>query len=141
MFEARVQPQPFDLAAEHARLARLGPGIGAVVSFTGQVRDVPLEIEHFPAMAARQLPALVAEARRRWPLSGAILIHRHGLLQPMDPIVLVLTAAAHRGPAFEAAVFLTDILKTRAPFWKKGPEGWVEAHARDDATARAWDGA
>ena len=140
MFETRIQSQPFDLAAEHARLSRIGPDIGAIVSFTGQVRDTPLELEHYPAMAERQLADLLAEARNRWPLRGAILIHRHGLLPVGAPIVLVLTAGRHRAEAFEAAEYLMDWLKTRAPFWKKAPEGWVEARDTDEQAAARWSG-
>lgn len=139
MFEIRIQPQPFDLAAEYSRLARIGPDIGAIVSFTGQVRDTPLELEHYPAMAERQLAGLLAEARSRWPLRGAILIHRHGLLPVGAPIVLVLTASSHRTDAFQAAEYLMDWLKTRAPFWKKSPEGWVEARDTDEQAAARWN--
>lgn len=138
MFEVRVQPGPFDLAEEHWRLATLGTDVGAVVSFTGQVRDEVLELEHYPGMAERQMEAVLAEARVRWPLKGAILVHRFGVLEVGAPIVLVLTAAEHRQAAFEAAAFLMDWLKTRAPFWKKAADGWVDAKASDDAAAQRW---
>lgn len=138
MFEARVQPGAFDLAAEHGRLAMLGPSVGAIASFTGQVRDEPLELEHYPAMAQARLAATLAEARARWPLLGAIVIHRFGRLSVGDPIVLVLTASSHRGPAFAAAEFLMDWLKTDAPFWKKAADGWVDARDADHAAARRW---
>ena len=138
MFRVHVQAGPFDLAEEHRLLAALGPDVGAVVSFVGQVRDEPLELEHYPAMALPQMEAVLAEARARWPLKGATLIHRFGRLELGAPIVLVLTASSHRQAAFAAADFLMDWLKTRAPFWKKGADGWVEAKASDDAAAARW---
>lgn len=139
MFEARVQAQPFDLEAEHARLSGLGPDVGAVVSFVGQVRDHALRLEHWPGVAEQRMAALLEEARDRWPLKGAIVVHRHGALDVGAPIVLVLTASSHREAAFQAAEFLMDWLKTDAPFWKKAPDGWVEAVARDDAAAKRWE--
>lgn len=139
MFEIRIQPEPFDLHVEHQRLASLGPSVGAIVSFTGQVRDTPLFLEHYPRMAERQMAATMDEARNRWPLLGAIAIHRHGQLEVGEQIVLVLTAASHRGEAFQAAEFLMDWLKTRAPFWKQGPDGWVAARDSDAAAAARWD--
>lgn len=139
MFEARVQPHPFDLAAEQARLSRLGPAVGAIAGFTGLVRDTPLTLEHWPGAAERRLQALVAEAGARWALLGAIAIHRHGTLAVGEPIVLVLTAAGHRAPAFEAAQFLMDRLKTDAPFWKKEGGRWVEPRAADDRAATRWE--
>lgn len=140
MFEVRVQAEPFDLAREHARLAALAPRVGAIVTFTGQVRDAPLELEHWPGMAERQMEALLAEARARWPLLGAIVVHRFGPLAAGDPIVLVATASAHRSAAFDAAQYLMDWLKTRAPFWKRQADGrWVEARASDEAAATRWE--
>lgn len=139
MFEVRVQPQAFDLDDEHRRLAAgLAPEAGAIVSFVGQVRDAPLFLEHYPAMAEQQLAALLAEAQQRWPLLGATVIHRFGRLEAGDGIVLVLTASAHRAAAFEAASFLMDWLKTRAPFWKKAEAGWIEAASADEAAAARW---
>lgn len=138
MFIARVQAAPFDVGAEQARLAALGPSVGAIVSFTGQVRDTALELEHYPAMAERQLHELVNDARRRWPLLGATIVHRFGRLDVGAPIVLVLVASSHRRDAFEAASFLMDWLKTSAPFWKKAPDGWVEARASDGEAAARW---
>lgn len=138
MFSFKISQEPFELVHEHAKLAALGPEVGAIVSFTGQVRDTPLELEHYPAMAERQMEALLAEARARWPLIGASLCHRYGLLAVGEPIVLVLTAARHRREAFEAAEYLMDWLKTKAPFWKKAPQGWVEAKAADDEAAARW---
>jgi len=138
MFRVSIQLEPSDIADEHWRLSTLGPDVGAVVSFVGQVRDEPLELEHYPAMARLQMEAVLAEARARWPLKGATLIHRYGRLEVGAPIVLVLTASSHRQAAFEAAQFLMDWLKTRAPFWKKGSQGWVEAKASDEAAAAGW---
>ncbi len=138
MFSVKISPEPFDLAAEHAALAALGPDVGAIVSFMGQVRDTPLQLEHYPAMAERELQALLDEARTRWPLKGATILHRHGELQVGEPIVLVLTASSHRREAFEAAEYLMDWLKTKAPFWKKAPDGWVEAKASDEKAAARW---
>lgn len=138
MFSVKISAAMFDLAAEHAALAALGPEVGAIVSFTGQVRDTPLELEHYPAMARSELQALLGEARGRWPLLGATIHHRFGLLEVGEPIVLVLTASRHRREAFEAAEYLMDWLKTRAPFWKKAPDGWVEAKATDEEAAARW---
>jgi len=138
LFEARVQAHSFELALEHKRLAALGPDVGAVVSFTGQVRDHGLELEHYPGMAERQMQAVLADARERWPLIGAIVVHRFGRLEVGEPIVLVLTASSHRAAAFSAAEFLMDWLKTRAPFWKRAGDAWVEAKAGDDAAAARW---
>lgn len=138
LFEARVQPEGFDLALEYERLSALGPDVGAVVSFTGQVRDHELELEHYPGMAERQMQAVLADARERWPLLGGIVVHRFGRLEVGEPIVLVLTASSHRAAAFSAAEFLMDWLKTRAPFWKRAGDGWVAAKAGDDAAAARW---
>lgn len=138
MFRVNIQSEPFDLADEHWKLSTLGPDVGAVVSFVGQVRDELLELEHYSAMALKQMEAVLADARARWPLKGATLIHRYGRLEVGAPIVLVLTASSHRQAAFEAAEFLMDWLKTRAPFWKKAGDGWVEAKASDDAAAARW---
>lgn len=140
MITSRVQPEPFDVAAETAALTTGRTDIGALVSFTGLVRDTALTLEQYPAMTARQLGRIAAEAWARWPLLGGTVIHRHGTLAPGDPIVLVLVASAHRGPAFEAAAFLMDWLKTRAPFWKhEAGAGWVAARASDDEAARRWE--
>lgn len=139
MFEARVEAAAFDLATEHARLTQAaGSSAGAILSFVGQVRDTPLVLEHYPAMAERELRDLVHEAQQRWPLLGVVVIHRYGQLNVGDGIVLVLVASAHRAAAFEAGTFLMDWLKTSAPFWKKAPDGWVEAKATDDAAAARW---
>jgi molybdopterin synthase catalytic subunit len=145
-----VQREDFDIAAEMARLTGGGRDIGAVVSFTGLVRGggeggeiTAMELEHYPGMTERALEEIVAEARARWPLAAVRVIHRHGPLAPGDRIVLVLTASRHRQAAFEAAEFLMDYLKTRAPFWKRehGPQGgrWVDARDADDSAARRWE--
>ncbi len=149
-----VQREDFDLAAEMARLTAAGADIGAVVSFTGLVRrmtaDGPIaapitgmELEHYPGMTERALAEIAAEAQARWPLQGVRVIHRYGLLKPGDRIVLVLTASRRRQAAFEAAEFLIDYLKTRAPFWKKedhaGGARWVDARGTDDGAATRWE--
>ena len=139
MIAVRVQAEPFDTGAELAALGAGRTDIGAIVSFTGLVRDTALELEHYPAMTAKALAAIAAEAEARWPLLGGTVIHRFGALAPADPIVLVAIAARHRGDAFAAAEFLIDWLKTRAPFWKREAGGWVEARASDDAAAARWD--
>jgi molybdopterin synthase catalytic subunit len=147
MIFTRVQPEPFDAGAEAAAISAGRSDIGAIVSFTGLVRAdddlVALTLEHYPAMTARQLAAIAAEAWARWPLLGGTVIHRHGRLLPGEPIVLVAIASAHRGAAFEAAEFLMDWLKTRAPFWKQEDRGqeqrWVAAKASDDAAAARWE--
>jgi molybdopterin synthase catalytic subunit len=146
-----VQTADFDIAAEIDALTRGDRDIGAVVSFTGLVRETAregaisaMELEHYPGMTESALEEIVAEASRRWPLQGVRVIHRHGPLAPGDRIVLVLTASRHRQAAFEAASFLMDYLKTRAPFWKKetGAAGarWVDARETDDEAAERWKG-
>lgn len=147
MITTRVQAEAFDAGAEAAALAAGRHDIGAIVSFTGLVRTddglVALTLEHYPAMTARQIAAIAAEAWARWPLLGGIVIHRHGRLVPGDPIVLVAIASANRGAAFAAAEFLMDWLKTRAPFWKQedhgGAQRWIAARASDDAAAARWE--
>ncbi len=147
--EVSVREADFDIAAEIDRLTAGDRAIGAVVSFTGLVREMAggeaisgLTLEHYPGMTERALEAIVAEARARWPLSGVRVIHRVGPLAPGDRIVLVLAASRHREAAFEAAAFLMDYLKTRAPFWKReeGAAGgrWVDARESDEAAARRW---
>ena len=145
----RIQADDFDVAAETAALTEGRADVGAVVAFTGFCRDEggrlsALELEHYPGMAETELARIVSEAQARWPLSGVTVIHRHGMIRPGERIVLVLTASSHRGPAFEAAEFLMDYLKTRAPFWKRehlvdGSIGaWIEARADDDDAAERW---
>lgn len=146
----RIQPEPFDAAAETAALAGGRGEIGATVAFTGFCRDEggrlsALELEHYPGMAEAEMGRIAGEAERRWPLLGLTIIHRFGLIRPGEPIVLVLAASAHRQAAFEAAAFLMDYLKTRAPFWKRehlrdGTVGaWVEAKSSDDAATERWE--
>ena len=145
----RVQAEPFDLAQEVKALAALGDDVGAVASFTGYCRSeggrlAALELEHYPGMAEEEIGRVVQDAVTRWPLSGLTVIHRFGMMRPGDGIVLVVTASSHRTAAFEAAEFLMDYLKTRAPFWKKehradGSIGeWVEAKDFDDKAAERW---
>ncbi len=146
----RLQREDFDAAAEAAAMTRGRTDIGAVVTFTGICRDheaghgvTALTLEHYPGMAEEEIGRHVAEAETRWPLLGVTVIHRYGRLVPGDNIVLVVTAATHRGAAFAAAEFLMDYLKTRAPFWKQEerPQGsaWVEAKQTDDAAAGRWE--
>lgn len=145
----RIQAQDFDIAAEIARLTAGRADIGAVVTFSGLCRDEQgalsaLELEHYPGMAEAEIARIAAEAIQRWPLQGLTAIHRHGKIAPGENIVLVVAASAHRQAAFEAANFLMDYLKSRAPFWKKehradGSEGgWVDAKETDNTAARRW---
>lgn len=145
----RVQAEDFDVGAEINALTRGNHAIGGVTAFVGLVRDIAggdavsaMTLEHYPGMTERQLEAIEAEARRRWPLDDVLLVHRYGRLEPGDRIVLVLTASAHREAAFESCHFLIDWLKTKAPFWKREetPQGdrWVEAKDRDDTAAARW---
>ena len=147
--EIRVQAGSFDLTEESRRLTGGRADIGAVVAFTGYCRDedgalAALELEHYPGMAEAEFGRITRDAAERWPLLGLTVIHRHGRIAPGEPIVLVLAASAHRTAAFEAASFLMDYLKTRAPFWKKehhadGSEGdWVAAKDADDLAAAKW---
>lgn len=152
MFTVRIQAQDFDPAQEAAALSRGRTDIGAIVTFTGLCRaqDAPggapliaLTLEHYPGMAEEEIGRLVEQARARWPLIGATVIHRYGRMVPGDNIVLVVTASAHRAAAFEAAEFLMDWLKTSAPFWKmeERDEGtvWVAAKGEDDDAAERWN--
>lgn len=146
MIAVRVQTEAFDLAAETRALSDGRTDIGAVASFVGLVRGGGIEamtLEHYPAMTARALEAIAAEAAARWPVLCGTVIHRHGRLLPGDPIVLVAIAAAHRGDAFDACAFIMDYLKTGAPFWKKeetgGESRWVEAKAEDDTARDRWN--
>ncbi|MEO1505948.1 MAG: molybdopterin synthase catalytic subunit MoaE [Pseudomonadota bacterium] len=144
----RVQTDDFDINAEIAALTNGRADIGAVVTFTGLVRDAEgsvaeMTLEHYPGMTEAALTEIEAEARARWPLQGVTIIHRVGPLAPADQIVLVIAASRHRQAAFEAAAFLMDYLKTRAPFWKKeaSPDGdasWVDARESDEAAAERW---
>lgn len=139
-----VQPQPFDAGA----LTRgFGAGAGAVVTFTGLVRAddglVALEIEHYPGMTERALAEHAQAAADRFGLTDVLVVHRHGRLEVGQPIMMVATAARHRRAAFDAADFLMDWLKSRAPFWKReigpdGPRGWVAARPEDEAALGRW---
>ena len=145
----RVQHEDFDAAVESAKLTQGRTDIGAVVTFAGLCRDeggklAALELEHYPGMAEEEMGRVVDQAIERWPLQGVTVIHRYGKIAPGAQIVLVVTASSHRIAAFEAATFLMDYLKTRAPFWKKehhkdGTAGdWVEAKEADDDAAARW---
>lgn len=145
----RVQAEDFDAGVEMARLRAADPGVGAVAAFVGIVRDLnddasvsSLTLEHYPGMTEKALEAIVSEARERFDIRDALVVHRIGTLAPTDQIVLVVVTSAHRGDAFDACRFLMDYLKTRAPFWKKEqtPAGarWVEARASDDDAAARW---
>jgi molybdopterin synthase catalytic subunit len=143
----QVQSAAFDLGAETAAFAAAVPGAGAVVTFTGLVRDnsgrlSAMEIEHYPGMTEKAILAIAAEAVARWSLTDALVIHRHGRLVAGEAIMMVATAAPHRGDAFAAAEFLMDYLKSRAPFWKKeiGADGveWVAARGEDEVALKRW---
>ena len=147
--QVRVQQEGFDLGAESDGFASRVSGAGAIVTFTGVVRDadagglVAMEIEHYPAMTQKALEAIAAEARTRWSLADTLVIHRYGRLAPGERIMMVATAARHRKHAFEAAEYLMDYLKSRAPFWKKeiltdGRAGWVDAKADDEDALSRW---
>ena len=145
----RVQQEDFDIARETAALRAGDARVGAVALFVGTVRDIndaheiaTLTLEHYPGMTEKALTAIVDEAKSRWDIYDALVIHRVGELKPMDQIVLVAVTSAHRGEAFAACEFIMDYLKTRAPFWKKEltPEGprWVDARSSDDDAAQRW---
>ncbi len=142
-----VQEAAFDLGAESNAFATAVSGAGAVVTFTGLVRDnggnlAAMEIEHYPGMTQRAITAMMEEAKTRWSLVDALVIHRFGVLKGGEPIMMVATAARHRAEAFAAAEFLMDYLKSRAPFWKKeiGADGaaWVAAQQTDEDALRRW---
>lgn len=146
----RVQTEDFDLSAEVRALTAGRTDIGAIVTFTGTVRGLAggkpitsMTLEHYPGMTEAELARVEAEAQLRWPLQASLIVHRVGPLKPGDNIVLVVTASPHRHAAFEAAEFLMDYLKTRAPFWKKetGVDGvgtWVDARESDDTALKRW---
>jgi molybdopterin synthase catalytic subunit len=144
-----VQTADFDLGTEVAALRAGDAGVGAVAAFVGTVRDrndgqgvSSMELEHYPGMTERAIEAMIDEAVKRFDIRGARVIHRVGLLQPQDQIMMVAVTSAHRGQAFQACEFLMDYLKTQAPFWKKEqtPEGarWVDARSSDDAAIARW---
>ena len=145
----RIQSEDFDLGAEVAALQRDDPRVGAVCTFLGTVRArndgqsvASLELEHYPGMTEKAIEAMIDEALRRFDILGARVVHRVGLLQVTDQIVLVAVSSAHRGESFRACEFLIDYLKTQAPFWKKEqtPAGarWVDARVSDDAALARW---
>ena len=145
-----IQTEDFDLSAEVAALHALDGRVGAVCSFVGTVRDrngpehgvAAMELEHYPGMTERSIEAMVQKAFARFDIYGARVIHRVGVLAPLDQIVLVAVSSAHRGQSFQACEFLMDYLKTQAPFWKKEttPQGarWVDARVSDDAALARW---
>ncbi len=144
----RVQSEAFDLGREANAFAARQTGMGAVVTFTGIVRDLPggglqaMEIEHYPGMTQSALSSIAEEAVTRWSLGDVMVIHRFGALGPDELIMMVATAARHRADAFEAAEFLMDYLKSRAPFWKKevteGGADWVKARDEDEDALKRW---
>ena len=146
-----IQTSDFDLSAEVNALRADDPRVGAVCSFVGTVRDrtagtpgsiSSMELEHYPGMTEKAIEAMIDEAHQRFDILAARVIHRIGLLQPLDQIVLVAVTSPHRGESFQACEFLMDYLKTQAPFWKKeqSPEGarWVDARVSDDAALAKW---
>lgn len=147
--DIRIQRDDFSISDEIDRLAKGRTDIGAVVSFSGLCRDdggqlAALELEHYPGMAEAEIARIAGQALQRWPVTGLTIIHRFGKIRPGENIVLVVAASIHRQAAFEAASFMMDFLKTRAPFWKKehfrdGSEGgWVEARQSDDDATDRW---
>ena len=145
----RVQREDFDVGVELEALTRGRTDVGGMASFVGVVRDANegagvagMTLEHYPGMTEKELARISAEARARWPLSGTVIVHRVGRLEPGERIVLCAAASAHRHAAFEACAFLIDFLKTQAPFWKHEETGagerWVDARASDDAAAQRW---
>lgn len=151
MARVSIQTQDFDVAAELAALRAGDARVGAVCSFIGLVRDrnggaegsvQAMELEHYPGMTEKSIEAMIDAAMERFDIFGARVVHRVGLLQPLDQIVLVAVSSAHRGQSFQACEFLMDYLKTQAPFWKKEttPQGahWVNARVSDDAALERW---
>ena len=145
----RIQSNDFDLSTEVAQLRAHDPKVGAVVSFVGTVRDLNdgvgvagMELEHYPGMTEQAIQAIIDQASARWDLSDALVVHRIGALLPMEQIVLVVTASAHRGTAFAACEFIIDFLKTEAPFWKKEQTAqgarWVDARVSDVDSLAKW---
>ena len=147
----RIQVGDFDLADEIASLRAGDGGVGAVCAFVGTVRDrsegsdvQTMELEHYPGMTEKSIEAMIDEAHQRFDIRAARVIHRIGLLQPQDQIVMVAVTSAHRGQSFQACEFLMDYLKTRAPFWKKetaadGQQRWVDAREADESAPQRWD--
>jgi molybdopterin synthase catalytic subunit len=144
-----IQHEDFDVSTELARLRSDNTGVGAVCSFVGTVRDrsdqqsvSSMELEHYPGMTEKSIEDMIDEAQHRFEIFGARVVHRIGLLQPRDQIVLVAVTSAHRGQSFQACEFLMDYLKTQAPFWKKEEtldgSRWVDARVTDDAALKRW---
>jgi len=147
----RIQAEDFDVGEEISALRANDPRVGAICSFIGTVRDrhagligsiSSMELEHYPGMTEKAIQSMIDEAQRRFDICAARVVHRVGVLKPMDQIVLVAVTSAHRGESFRACEFLMDYLKTQAPFWKKEetPEGarWVDARVSDDAALARW---
>jgi molybdopterin synthase catalytic subunit len=145
----RVQQADFDLGAEITAMRRGNPKIGAIAAFIGLVRDVNdgdnvaiMSLEHYPGMTEKALDTIITQAKARWDILDALVVHRVGELRPTDQIVMVAVSSAHRGDAFAACEFIMDYLKTEAPFWKKEQTGqgtrWVEARASDETAAARW---
>ena len=145
----RIQHERFDVGAELATLHSRNPAVGALAVFVGVARDInegrevlQMTLEHYPGMTERALEDIVAQARKRWNVIDALIVHRVGTIAPCDPIVLVAVSSVHRHEAFDACRFLIDYLKTDAPFWKKEstPQGshWVEARASDEVARATW---
>lgn len=148
MASISVQSEDFDISKEIAALKNSNTEIGAIVTFTGTVRDVggslqTMTLEHYPGMTEKELERITNIAENRWPLMGCRIIHRYGTLAPGDNIVLVITLSAHREAAFKAAEYLMDFLKSNAPFWKKESardgETWVKAKQSDEKSLDKWD--
>ena len=144
-----IQSEDFNLAVEVEKLHQSDKRIGAICTFTGIVRDrndglnvSSMELEHYPGMTEKAIEAMIDEAHKRFDIYGARVVHRVGLLQPLDQVVMVAVTSAHRGESFKACEFLMDYLKTQAPFWKKEqtPDGarWVDARVTDDAALAKW---
>ncbi len=152
MSEVQILETPLDPEAEIRAMRQGNPAAGALVSFVGMMRDInegdevrAMTLEHYPGMTEKALAGIIAEAHERWNLEAARVVHRVGLLQPEDPIVLVLVTSRHRGEAFRACEFIIDYLKTRAPFWKKevtrDAERWVSARHSDAESEERWESA
>ena len=146
--DIRVQSTPFDPGALLSEFSARQTKSGAVVTFTGLTRDLDgslktMEIEHYPGMTEKALETIAEDAAARWPLDDVLILHRHGPLGPAEPIMMVATASKHRKAAFEAADFLMDYLKSRAPFWKKeitsDGSAWVAAKDEDEAALKDWE--
>lgn len=145
-----ISSSPIDTVKEAALVAKSGGDIGALVTFSGICRAdeqgekiSALHLEHYPGMAEQEIAHHIEEAKQRWPLLAARVVHRVGRIEPGETIVFVATASTHREAAFAAAEFIMDYLKTRAPFWKKteggGRETWIDANEKDESAAARWE--